>query len=771
MSGHQSNSLNAELPQSRHNSALDLTANARDYITAITDAGGPGAYGISYTKNGREGLPTSWHNYTGDPAEIDAMVADALARAPHGNVYLSVNPRKECLDIWRRGAEEDVLRSGVIPLELDIGGEGEPSTIDDAVRVMRSFPLRPGLLNASGSGVHGYVFLDVPVEGSTIREVTDAARQAFVTHVEECGYSAPDNVTEPSRVLRISNTINHKPGRNKARVTLLECRPDRTHSAKTIVASAPDPKIPPSSGISLPVSAIAGLTVGTAISSAHAGYGREAVEGGTSDVLAAVRPTGAVGGKRNATLYAKRRWCAEITLSCGLDPNAVDDMFQVAGEASGLRGSDARKTIASARRKGELSPLNPLDNHNGPQGPSGPPSKTRIATAERMRDAVCSPSYRERITTADRSFGSKRPGQGWETGQVIALAMIDLWELSNQPSEFFRCSAEAIERNTSFSESTIYRWLRRNATAGIIPRVEKGGTVDDGNGWLTIANAYNLLTLTNNVHGAGVPETTHVGSGLPTIALSVSSQTYAGGRRAHYLTIARLSPSDADAFVHWNSVCDRMTRRTPRNGAHPACVYSEFSPAKQACSGLYIAGGRFLIALREHPGSTALELAELQGCHVATAGRRLKRFIEAGVAEIVGYRATGRRPAAEYRLVAGVAIGKSGDLSTEVYKRTLEKIARRRLHRKAQLTMMNGGEATGRDGEFEDVTNGIADSQKAMEDRAPARWLGSYSEGGRRIAAVRLNETEIDQEAWALGAVSEIPAARVNKAHLERRSG
>jgi len=129
-----------------------------------------------------------------------------------GDQYFGVAPR-----VCKRGTDRDVAVCGALWADVDAkafaGGKAE------ALALLTDWgPLTPSIIVDSGHGYHCYWLLSEPIEADVARVINEALREAI--------NPALDDVSNPSRILRVPGTINHKNG-DELRVRIVHWQPGR----------------------------------------------------------------------------------------------------------------------------------------------------------------------------------------------------------------------------------------------------------------------------------------------------------------------------------------------------------------------------------------------------------------------------------------------------------------------------------------------------------------------------------------------------------------
>jgi hypothetical protein len=122
------------------------------------------------------------------------------------------------------GKKENLANLVCCHADVDYGLNKEYKTREDALKAIKSFPLRPSAVVDTGNGFHCYWFLIEPlaVDGNLIR--VEAVNKGIGMALKG------DPVGDASRVLRIPGTFNIKDPANPKPVTILWCESDRHYA-------------------------------------------------------------------------------------------------------------------------------------------------------------------------------------------------------------------------------------------------------------------------------------------------------------------------------------------------------------------------------------------------------------------------------------------------------------------------------------------------------------------------------------------------------------
>ena len=182
-----------------------MTANAEQSVRFLDsiygdDLGG-GRISIWDSKSKRSGYHT----------DSTAAASDAQARAEEADVYFGVGLRVAGLDSTQRGRSDQVVSVPAFYAELD-KTDGSTVLADDGA--LKSSPMRPSVVVASGHGLHLYWLLSEPwvLDDDEQRALAAHLLKSWVGLVGSLttdGWKA-DPIGDLARVLRVPGTYNHK---------------------------------------------------------------------------------------------------------------------------------------------------------------------------------------------------------------------------------------------------------------------------------------------------------------------------------------------------------------------------------------------------------------------------------------------------------------------------------------------------------------------------------------------------------------------------------
>jgi hypothetical protein len=121
------------------------------------------------------------------------------------NIYMGVATRRDRTS----GRLDNCATLNAVFAEIDFKSMGA----DDASTRLNAFPLQPSLVIHSGGGLHVYWLLEEPIDLST-DDGRDLARHLLAALAHRIGADVAS--AEPARILRVPDTLNHKPQYGKS---------------------------------------------------------------------------------------------------------------------------------------------------------------------------------------------------------------------------------------------------------------------------------------------------------------------------------------------------------------------------------------------------------------------------------------------------------------------------------------------------------------------------------------------------------------------------
>jgi hypothetical protein len=148
--------------------------------------------------------------------------ADALNRARFG-LYFS-----PCLRSESKGSADSAALVPALWLDVDIDTDGDTAQREHTLNKLRTFDPAPSFILDSGGGWHSYWLLDTPF---ILTADTDRVHIADVLRGLATALGGdPAYVKSVASVMRLPGSINTKPQRNAASVTIAEDNPSRRYS-------------------------------------------------------------------------------------------------------------------------------------------------------------------------------------------------------------------------------------------------------------------------------------------------------------------------------------------------------------------------------------------------------------------------------------------------------------------------------------------------------------------------------------------------------------
>ena len=140
---------------------------------------------------------------------------DAALSMNDRDVWFGVATRKQPLPDGARGGDTDCVAIPAVWLDIDIAGPNHkdqyklPVDIDQARKIIDTFPLPPSLIVDSGGGLHVYWQFDEPIYADDARTILARWAATWATNAESVDMRV-DNVFDLARVLRMPGTLNLK---------------------------------------------------------------------------------------------------------------------------------------------------------------------------------------------------------------------------------------------------------------------------------------------------------------------------------------------------------------------------------------------------------------------------------------------------------------------------------------------------------------------------------------------------------------------------------
>jgi hypothetical protein len=150
-----------------------------------------------------------------------------------------------------RGQLEHIVSLSCLWVDLDLAGPAHPGhalppTLDDAQALLQGMPYPPSITVDSGHGLHAYwlfqepLSLETPADREAIRALAKGWHGRLCTLAERQGWTV-ENLGDPTRVLRLPDTTNHKLPGQPVPVRLLEFNPQRRYDPGDLELVLPEP--------------------------------------------------------------------------------------------------------------------------------------------------------------------------------------------------------------------------------------------------------------------------------------------------------------------------------------------------------------------------------------------------------------------------------------------------------------------------------------------------------------------------------------------------
>lgn len=203
---------------------------------------------------------------------LDVLAAIAIDRSLTCCVWFGVATRRENLGLARGGAA-DCVTLPALWVDIDVAGPNHadstnlPTTIEDAWRLVRSFPEPATAVIATGGGLQAWWFLAEPahIDAGT----TTLLARWHATWDRLGGALHVDNVFDVARVMRLPGTSNRKHA--AVDVEILECDYERRYGLDDLDRWLDDPPAPPEPSRARDVPYIGPERPGDAYSARHTG--------------------------------------------------------------------------------------------------------------------------------------------------------------------------------------------------------------------------------------------------------------------------------------------------------------------------------------------------------------------------------------------------------------------------------------------------------------------------------------------------------------------
>lgn len=147
--------------------------------------------------------------------DLDLLARHVERRAPTRDVWFGVATRVQELDKGRRGSAEDCDAVPALWVDIDIAGPGHqttaplPTSVDEAIKLIRSFPIPPSIIVHSGGGLQPWWIFDEPVRGQVATDLLARWGATWQKLGADLGWHV-DSVFDITRVMRVPGTFNRK---------------------------------------------------------------------------------------------------------------------------------------------------------------------------------------------------------------------------------------------------------------------------------------------------------------------------------------------------------------------------------------------------------------------------------------------------------------------------------------------------------------------------------------------------------------------------------
>ena len=180
-----------------------------------------------------------------DHGDLEAMADHAVKIGGLRDVWFGLAPRLERLAAGRRGGKDDCVGITCVWVDIDIAGPNHKDvagilpTLEQARELVRSFPLQPSIIVATGGGYHVYWLLDEMVAGDDAAVLLERWAATWAERAIERKVHV-DNVFDLARVLRMPGTLNHK-NNGDTPVDLIQCNTEVVYAYSDLLDVTIDP--------------------------------------------------------------------------------------------------------------------------------------------------------------------------------------------------------------------------------------------------------------------------------------------------------------------------------------------------------------------------------------------------------------------------------------------------------------------------------------------------------------------------------------------------
>lgn len=267
---------------------------------------------LSFIHATSHAIHTRWYALPFDADTLNAMQAVVARENTDKCAYFGVTVRRSDKPHGKRGTKADALY--LTALWCDLDKVTTPIALENT-------ELKPTVIICTGGGFHGYWLLNAPLAITT----TNAPQIERALKGIALATKGDTKVAELARVMRLPNTVNTKPERNRAACEITAINPVRYGYGEIEAVYAPYAPVPP-----LPVKRTLPVNAD------------KELPRWITDYLA----SGAAQGERNKTLFVM----ACRLFDMGKSRGDVDSLLTPRGLADGLEAYEVERTITSAER-------------------------------------------------------------------------------------------------------------------------------------------------------------------------------------------------------------------------------------------------------------------------------------------------------------------------------------------------------------------------------------------------------------------------------------
>jgi len=173
-----------------------------------------------------------------EASNLEAIAERSIDLAAEHDVYFGIGLHRQALDGDHRGEADTVSAIPGVWVDLDFGTVGHkstknPPTLQDALAIVRAFPLSPAAIVHTGHGLHGWWpfrdlwTFDTDDERQTAQHLVHRFQATLQKRAQALGYEV-DSTFNVAQVLRLPATWNRKA--EPIEVHLIEWHPERRYS-------------------------------------------------------------------------------------------------------------------------------------------------------------------------------------------------------------------------------------------------------------------------------------------------------------------------------------------------------------------------------------------------------------------------------------------------------------------------------------------------------------------------------------------------------------